>query len=149
MVMKIEQDKLNKMTFIDEGRKTIFLKVFFDIESHIAYMTWYDYIPLDVLIEAYLTMGRHFKANNFVALKGLSDLTLSTGSFDQSSEWMVKEYLPRAIQRGYHKTAFVKSKDFFVNLSLEFFDEENTMHLVGHTLQVFETFEQADAWLKS
>ncbi len=149
MVMKIQQDKLNEMTFSDTVRDTVFLKVFFDIHSRILYMTWFDYIPLDILIEAYMMMGRHLKKNNFIALKGLSDLTYSVGSFDESSEWMVKEYLPRAIQYGYHKTAFVKSKDFFVNLSLEFFDEENTKHLVGHILQVFETFEQADAWLKS
>ncbi len=147
--MKTIEENSQSLSFYHLMTDTLFLKIYFDTASQILYATWYGYVPIDVLVDAYIAIAKYLRVHSYVVLKGLTDLTNSEGSFESHNEWMVKEYLPKAIKYGYSKTAFVNPNDYFVNLSLEFFEEESEKYLQGHKAKIFDTTEAAEAWLKS
>lgn len=120
-----------------------------DKEEQILRMQWHGFVPTDVVINAYIELGRYMKINQYVPLKGLVDLTYAEGSFERHNDWMIKEYLPKAVEYGYYRTAFVRSKDYFPNLALIFFEEENEKNLKEHEMKIFNTAEDAEIWLKS
>lgn len=141
MEIKIQDDTTLEL-FQNTGH---FLSVKIFPEKEMIEYHWTSFAPFETLVEAYLVVGRFLRQHHYTITKGLNDLSQTEGSFDEHNEWMAKVYLPKAIERGYRCTAFVKSADLYAQLALDFFLDNNPE---GHTFEVFEDDEEAKKWLE-
>jgi len=74
----------------------------------------------------------------------ITDLSETDGSFDGSSEWLIKEYMPKAVKYGYKYNATIHAKDFYAQLAYEELEEIER----DFEMMLFEDHETALNWLK-
>lgn len=73
----------------------------------------------------------------------LADLREMEGYFDESSEWLSQELMPRAINAGLLKEAIVLPKNVFARLSTK----ETVLKIQDFELRQFHNYSQAEKWL--
>jgi hypothetical protein len=147
--MKIIIEEEKYLLFYYNTTDKLFLKTYYDEHYQILFLAWFGSVSIDTILNAYVELGNYHKKQQFRILRALVDLTYLEGSFEPHNDWMLKDYWHKAMRYGYYRTAFIKSKDYFSNLSLALLTEENNKWLAGHEIKIFDNVEDAEAWLKS
>ncbi|WKN45131.1 STAS/SEC14 domain-containing protein [Tunicatimonas pelagia] len=75
----------------------------------------------------------------------LNDNRELVGSWDEVTEWVQQDWMPRAIGAGLQKFAHIISPDIFAAMSVE----EMVTRASGFEMRIFEDEAEAKAWLES
>ena len=119
-------------------------KIYFDQSLNAVVMNWRGYFTSDQFRE-----GTEYMLDTLIqhncnrVLAAVRDLVLISAD-DQ--EWLMRKFVPRAIQFGFRSVAIVRPQSYFGNVAIERVTENvNTKNL---TVSIFDTTEDAVGWLK-
>lgn len=117
----------------------------YETEYKLAIQTWYGFMPYQKVIEVYLLIAQYAFMHKQPIFGSLTDLRQQEGSFDESNDWLINEYMPKAVKYGFKYAATVRPQDFYAQLALE---EVKAMNQLFHTKD-FENFDEAYQWVTS
>lgn len=122
-------------------------KKMFDYKYEPSYrlsiQTWYGFILPPTIIDIYQAIAK-FAFERKQAIHGsITDLREIEGSFDSTNEWLVNEYMPRAVKYGFRVAGIIQAQDFYARLATEDLEEMKSNYKTKH----FENFEECYAWI--
>lgn len=88
-------------------------------EYKISIQTWFDFLPEDDIIRVYKQIAAFAMQKQQPIRVGIANLLDYDGSFHLSNDWVINNYMAKAVKVGFQYSFFVKSKDLFAQLALE------------------------------
>lgn len=123
-----------------EYYRETYLKTFYDEKGYL-YVGWFGYLTLDQIksgCEMVLSLVQSSRAPMMIV-----DHRLMRGTWSQSLKWLDTNFMPRLLDAGVKKIAFIYSKDPATQYSLNRFLELND----EYQAQVFSNQKTAESWL--
>ncbi|MES1181922.1 MAG: STAS/SEC14 domain-containing protein [Flavobacterium sp.] len=118
--------------------------IYFDRSANIVVMEWDGYATSRQFREGTeLMLNTLIKHDTGKVLADVKDM-LMIGMEDQ--QWLVADFLPRAIKFGFKAIAIVKPDYYFNKVAIESISDRMNE---GLALKIFDTVEQAKLWLEN
>lgn len=140
----VEYKQINTQHIQGFFEDNLFCECQYKEDEKLSILSWYGYIAENIIIDAYINMGIFAKQNNWHVIKTLTNISKIEGSFHKINEWLVKNYLPKMVERGFKYSAIVNSKDFFSILATE--DQADLIDGL-YVNEIFDNYEEAYQWI--
>jgi hypothetical protein len=119
--------------------------IYFDLNINSVVMEWDGYATSTEFKEGTeLMLNTMIKHNAFKVLADIKDMIL-IGSEDQ--QWLIEQFLPRAIEFGFKAIAIIKPDSYFNKVAVESVSykvDKDKLEIV-----FFDSTDQAKEWLKN
>ncbi|MDX2303347.1 MAG: hypothetical protein NW226_11130 [Microscillaceae bacterium] len=116
----------------------------YEPEYQLSHVIWQGFMMTDAIIEAYEFMGSFASKNGYPVTRSISDLRLTEGSFDESNQWLLEEYMPKMVKHGFKYSAILPPQDLAAKMAIDFLaDDADKLY----TIKFFEDYEQAYQWI--
>ena len=109
----------------------------------LAIQTWYGFIHPDTIIEIYKYIAKFAYEHKQPIYGSITDLIGIEGSFDSTNDWVVNEYMPRAVKYGFRLAGIIQPQEFYAQLALEDMEEIKR----GYQTKIFDNFDECYSWI--
>jgi len=127
-------------------KKLKFLEIFIDEENQCIYANWKG-IPSVEEVKTGVEMVLEAMVN-YQLFTVLNDNRELQGTWTGAMEWIVNDWMPRAIEAGYKGIAYIYSKDVFARFSVDSLLKQ-TVEKGPVKQKPFKDIEEAKNWLKT
>ncbi|TAF63592.1 MAG: hypothetical protein EAZ55_13465 [Cytophagales bacterium] len=139
---------INDYSFLIENEKDQWsFRYEYDIDTRVSISTWKGYVSHIEIVEVFKLLFGFAIKKQISTLAAISDISKFEGSFDSANEWLVSNYMPVLVQRGFKLMAFVRPKDFFASLALEDYKNLAQDKGMGYKEGYFNSVQQALEWV--
>jgi hypothetical protein len=121
----------------------VFLTVECDAANNWVYNCWNGYVSPENVMQGCLAVLEAFQNQRSVSI--LNDNSQLVGRWDDSVEWIEKEWIPRALKAGLRYFAHVANQESFAAASAA--QLSSRTHGLFE-MRIFGDLEQAQNWLK-
>lgn len=132
-----------KVAELTSATGKIFLTVEYDAANNWIYNNWTGYVSPENVMQGSLAVLEAFR--KYKSLCGLNDNRELVGRWDESVDWIEKEWMPKAIAAGLRYFAHVANQESFGAASAA--DMLSRVHGLFQ-MRIFNDLESAKSWLK-
>lgn len=116
----------------------------FDPEVHCLVVEWRGYIPTEKFRLLAARIPEFLKATG--TTKILADDSLLESMLATEQEWIIRQWLPHAIEMGYKTCALIRSHSYFTRVIVE----ENVKKMSSAvSVEFFDNRSEAKKWLRT
>ncbi len=144
MSEKVEYKEIGEHQILGFYNDELFCDCTYESEYNLSIVSWVGCIPEILIISAYVNIGIFAKQNNWRVIRNIVNLSQLEGSFDETNEWLMENYMPKLIERGFKCSAIVQSQDLYAQLATG-----ETLELAENlfTTQIFQSYQEAYHWI--
>ncbi|TPE43548.1 hypothetical protein [Pontibacter mangrovi] len=135
---------MTKIAELTSSTGKVYLTITYDEANHWICNEWEGYVSPENVKQGSLAVLEAFR--KYKTAYGLNDNTKLVGRWDDSVNWIEKEWMPQAIAAGLRYYAHVANQESFAAASAA--DMETRTHGLFE-MRIFDDVESAKDWLKA
>ncbi|MDX2304156.1 MAG: hypothetical protein NW226_15235 [Microscillaceae bacterium] len=122
----------------------VFCNFRYEQAYQLSHVVWKGFMRPEAIIEAYKYMGYFCGKHGYLVSRSITDCRLTDGSFYESNAWLLEDYTPRLIKRGFKYAAILPPQELAARISMDFYLEDaRNMYII----KLAETYQEAYQWV--